>query len=203
LVVIAALAACKAKDPPPVSGVFYDTFEREELGPNWNATGDGYRIVNGQLSAKGSHNHPLWLKKKLPRNVRIEFDAWSTEKRGDLKVEVFGDGQSFDPDKGRYLATSYVAIFGGWGNSKSMLARLDEHIPSNKERSDVKVVPGQHYHWRIERRANTLTWYVDDMAKPFLQYDDPEPLEGEGHEFFAFNNWETDTWFDNLVITAL
>jgi len=29
------------------------------------------------------------------------------------------------------------------------------------------------------------------------------PLEGAGHEYFALNNWETDTWFDNLVITPL
>lgn len=199
----AVVAACKVKDPPPIAGTFHDTFDREELGPNWNATGTGYRIVNGQLNARGAHNHPLWLKKKLPRNVRIEFDAWSTEKRGDLKVEVFGDGQSYDPDKGGYLATSYVLIFGGWGNSKSMIARLDEHIASNKERRDMKVEPGKHYHWRIERRLGTVTWYIDDMTQPFLVYEDAEPLEGEGHEFFAFNNWETDTWFDNLVITAL
>ena len=39
--------------------------------------------------------------------------------------------------------------------------------------------------------------------RPFLVYDDPHPLEGAGHEYFGFNNWETDTWFDNLVISPL
>ena len=60
---------------------------------------------------------------------------------------------------------------------------------------------GGRYHWRIERIGKKLSWYVDD--KIFLEYDDNAPLEGAGHEYFGFNNWESDTWFDNLVITPL
>ena len=78
----------------------------------------GYEIANGALSAKGAHNHPLWLRKKLPRDVRIELDCWSNEERGDIKVELFGDGRSFDPDGGAYMATGYELIFGGWFNSQ-------------------------------------------------------------------------------------
>jgi hypothetical protein len=44
---------------------------------------------------------------------------------------------------------------------------------------------------------------VDDLTTPFLRYDDPRPLEGAGHEYLGLNNWETDTWFDNLAITPL
>ena len=46
-----------------------------------------------------------------------------------------------------------------------------------------------------------ITWTIDQQ--PFLVLDDPNPLEGPGHEYFGFNNWEADTWFDNLVITPL
>lgn len=198
-----AFAACKSNEPPPVTAAWYDGFERESLGATWSATGDGYRLDAGQLSAKGAYNHPLWLRKKLPRNVRIEFDAWSTEPRGDIKVELFGDGTSYDPDKGGYKATAYMVIFGGWSNSKSMIARMDEHGNDMVQRTDVKVVPNKHYHWRIERKDTKVTWYVDDLATPFLVLDDKFPLEGDGHEYFAVNNWETDTWFDNLVITPL
>jgi hypothetical protein len=197
------LVACKVKEPPPITQSWYDAFERDDPGSNYDQTGDGYAIEAGAVSAKGAHNHPLWLRKKLPRNVRIEFEAWSTEPRGDLKVEVFGDGHSYDPDGGRYMATGYEVIFGGWSNSKSIIARLDEHGKDMVERALPKVVPNKHYHWRIERQGKTLTWFIDDMATPFLKLDDPVPLEGPGHEYFAFNNWETDTWFDNLVITPL
>ncbi|MBA3459877.1 MAG: hypothetical protein H0T46_07940 [Deltaproteobacteria bacterium] len=195
--------ACKLKDPPPINAQWFDGFERSDIGSNYVATGDGYEVAAGQLSAKGAHNHPLWLRKKIPRNARIEFDAWSTEPRGDIKVEIYGDGTSYDPDGGSYVATGYEVIFGGWHNTKSIIAKLDEHGTAMAQRADVKVVPGKHYHWRIERQGPTLHWYVDDMTKPFLEYVDTQPLEGSGHEYFGFNNWETDTWFDNLVITPL
>jgi hypothetical protein len=33
--------------------------------------------------------------------------------------------------------------------------------------------------------------------------DDPNPLEGRGHDHFAFNDWEANLSFDNLRITPL
>ncbi len=200
---LASCSSCRVKEPPPITGRWIDEFARDSPGDNYNATGPGYAVSNGALSAHGAHNHPLWLRKKLPHDVRIEFDCWSTEKRGDIKVEVFGDGKSFDPDGGRYTAVGYEVIFGGWYNAKSIIARLDEHGKDVVERTLPKVVPNQHYHWKIERIGKKLTWWIDDMTTPFLVYDDPRPLEGNGHEYFAFNNWETDTWFKNLVITPL
>ncbi|HTL31819.1 MAG TPA: hypothetical protein VL326_01775 [Kofleriaceae bacterium] len=195
------LAACKVKDPPPVTEEWKDTFERGDIGGDYYISGKGYDLIGGQLSARGAHNHPLWLRKKLPHDVRIELDCWSNEERGDVKVELFGDGKSFDPDAGRYMATGYEVIFGGWFNSKSIIARLDEHGKDMVENTQLKVQPTRHYHWTIERVGKKLTWLIDQQ--PFLVYDDPNPLEGPGHEYFGFNNWESDTWFDNLVITPL
>ena len=203
VVVLLTLLACKVKDPPPVTSPWTDGFDRGAPGTTYYKTGGGYALTGGALSAHGAHNHPLWLRKKLPRDVRIEFDCWSTEPRGDIKIELFGDGKSFDPDGGAYTATGYEVIFGGWFNSKSIIARLDEHGKDVVARTDPKVVPGRHYHWKLERTGKTVRWYVDDMQVPFLQLEDPQPLEGGGHEYFGFNNWETDTWFDNLSITPL
>lgn len=200
---LVAIAACKVKDPPPVTETWTDNFERNTPGRNYYKTGPGYTVDDHALNARGAHNHPLWLRKKLPRDVRIEFDCWSNEERGDIKVEVFGDGRSYDPDGGRYMATGYEVIFGGWFNSKSIIARLDEHGKDVVQNVALKVQPTRHYHWRIERLGRKLTWFVDDMQTPFLVLDDPSPLENQGHEYFGFNNWETDTWFDNLVITPL
>jgi hypothetical protein len=196
------IAACKVREQPPITERWEYGFDNG-LGDVFYATGDGYHVEQGALSAKGAHNHPLWLRKRLPRDVRIDLDAWSNEARGDIKVELFGDGHSYDPDGGRYTATGYELIFGGWFNSKSIVARLDEHGSDVVQRADPKVVARQHYHWRIERQRNTLTWFIDDMNTPFLRYEDPRPLEGAGHEYLGVNNWETDTWFDNLVISPL
>ena len=200
-VILLTLAACKVKDPPPVTEEWKDGFERGDIDGDSFQSGKGYNLVAGHLSARGAHNHPLWLRKKLPHDVRIEFDCWSNEDRGDIKVELFGDGHSYDPDAGRYTATGYEVIFGGWYNAKSIIARLDEHGKDMVENTTVKVEPKRHYHWTIERVGKKLTWSIDQQ--PFLVYDDPQALEGNGHEYFGFNNWETDTWFDNLVITPL
>jgi hypothetical protein len=197
------LAACKVKEPPPITETWQDGFDRGRIGGDYFRTGPGYAVVDGAMSAHGAHNHPLWLRHKLPRDVRIEFDTWSNETRGDIKVEVFGDGRSYDPDGGRYTATGYEVIFGGWYNSKSIIARLDEHGQDMAQRTDPKVVATLHYHWVIERKGATMKWFINDLQTPFLVYTDPHPLEGPGHEYFAFNNWETDTWFDNLVISRL
>jgi hypothetical protein len=200
----ALVGACKVKDPPAIAGEpWTDRFERDDIGSNYYQTGDGYRLSAGALGAKGAHNKPLWLRKKLPRDVQIDLTAWSRSPDGDIKVEVFGDGQSFDPDRGGYTSTGYVVILGGWHNTKSIIARQNEHGAEQVSRAAPRVVPDQKYHWRIVRQGKVITWYVDDLEHPFLRYEDPRPLEGSGHEYLAFDNWESDSWFDDLVVTPL
>ncbi|MCA9677404.1 MAG: hypothetical protein KC464_20435 [Myxococcales bacterium] len=199
-----ALAGCKVKDPPPIEGKWIDDFERDDAGSNYYETGGGFRVADGALNARGAHNKPLWLRKKLPRDVQIELTAWSNSSDGDIKVEVFGDGRSYDPDGNRYMATGYVFIMGGWHNAKSIIARMDEHGEVGKdivERTQPRVEPGKRYRWKITRRGKLIEWTVD--GQPFLRFDDPQPLTGAGHEYFCFNNWESDSWFDDLVITPL
>jgi hypothetical protein len=197
------LAGCKVKDPPPITEAWADQFERDDLGGNYFKTGGNYQLSKGALSTRGAHNKPLWLRKKLPRDVQIDVTAWSTSPDGDIKVELFGDGRSFDPDQGAYQSTGYVLVLGGWNNSKSMIAKGDEHGKELVERTEPRVEKARKYRWRITRKDRVVTWYVDDLTTPFLRYEDPRPLEGNGHEYFGFNNWESDSWFDDLQITPL
>ena len=67
----------------------------------------------------GVKNNPLWLKAKLPENVAVDFDVRSMSPEGDIKCEIFGDGSDH--------ASGYVLIHGGWNNTISIIARLDEH----------------------------------------------------------------------------
>jgi Farnesoic acid 0-methyl transferase len=190
--------ACRAKDPI-VSAPFSDNFDRAELGPAWNATTPEFHIKDGALTVKNGYNHPAWLRQRLPRDVVIDVDATSRSPAGDLKIELFGDGESFDHDKAAYTSTGYVLIFGGWHNSLSVICRIHEHDDGRKaERADTHVVPGHTYHWTVTRRGGTIDWQID--GKPFLTWTDPEPLVGTGHEYLAFNDWEADVSFDNLQI---
>lgn len=83
------------------------------------STGGMWRTVGGELLSPGVKNNPLWLKAKLPENVAVDFDVRSMSPEGDIKCEIFGDGSDH--------ASGYVLIHGGWNNTISIIARLDEH----------------------------------------------------------------------------
>lgn len=195
---VALTAGCRPKDELIVSE-WSDAFERAELGPDWRDTGGGYRIDHGRLAAQGAHNHPVWLRKRLPADVVVEVDAVASTAAGDIKLELFGDGASFDPDRGAYTSTGYVLIFGGWHNSLSVICKGNEHGEGRKaSRADRKVVPDRTYHWSILRKDGLLSWKVD--GEPFLSWQDPSPLGGTDHAYLAVNDWETRVSFDNFVV---
>jgi hypothetical protein len=188
------------RGPAPVTvrdRAYEDHFDRTALGPDYFTTGMQWRIAHGELWAPEAKNNPLWLQMQLPRDVAIEFDARSEtasgDRSGDIKFEIFGDGRNH--------ASGYICIFGGWGNSISVIARLDEHGADRRERRDRKVQIGHTYHMRVERRGRDLRWYVDGLL--FLSFDDPDPLAGPDHDRFGFSGWAADLYFDNLKITPL
>ena len=192
------LAACTPQGDPGIGAGFSDDFERTQLGNAYKKTGGNWRIENGELHVKGAKNHPLWLLRTLPRDVRVEFDVRSESAEGDIKIEIFGDGASH-AEGDRYTATSYVIIFGGWNNSLNVLARMDEHGDDRVVGKPRKVEPGRTYRFRIERIGGILTVRVDEDI--LLEMDDSEALGGRGHDHFGFNNWQSDLWFDNLKVT--
>src|SRR5262245_14012992 len=108
---IPTFLGCKAK-VPAITEPFEDGFERADMGPTWYDTGGNYRVLQGRLNVSMAHNHPLWLKRRLPKDVVVDVDAMSMSPDGDLKIELFGDGASFDPDGNRYDPTGYVLFFG-------------------------------------------------------------------------------------------
>jgi hypothetical protein len=199
----ASVVACKTREvgsTPAARGglVFSDDFERSNVGDDWQrGSGEGgggeWRIVDGWLRGKALKNDPLWLTQPLPRRARIEFDARALSPTGDLKVEVFGDGENH--------ASGYILIFGGWDNTLDVIARLDEHGDDRKARSTRKVKPRNTYAMAVERSGGTIKWFVDDEL--FMTYHDDEPLTGPKHAHFAFSNWMAPVEFDNVRVFRL
>jgi hypothetical protein len=182
------------------------------LGPNWiPARTHAWRVENGKLCGQGAHNHPVWLNRVLPVNARIEFDAVAYDDAGDLKSEVWGDGHAYAHGTSYTDATSYLTILGGWKNTLHVLARLNEHgedrkvLPIDKTSDDPRqrpVVKGQVYHFKVERTdGKTIHFFVDGLE--YLKWADPNPLVGQGHDHFGFNEWEAKVCFDNVKVTPL
>lgn len=196
---------------PVLRAPFRDEFERPLIGDDYFASGAQFRIEHGRLCVKGAHNHPLWLRHRLPRNARIQVEAEAKSDDGDIKLEAWGDGQAAATRVSYTDATSYLAIFGGWKNRYHVLARLDEHAPDRPEvviepgSDDPRqqpVVAGRRYRLKLERSdGRTLRFWVDDVE--LLSFTDPLPLQGTGHDHFAFNDWETPVCFDHLVVEPL
>lgn len=210
----AARAASSGAPPvvdPPLTGPFSDRFDRAELGPDWTVTAPAWRLENGRLCAEHARNHPAWLRRRLPVNARIEFDATSSSDDGDLKAELWGDGRSAADTVSYNDATSYLTIFGGWKNGFHVLARIDEHAPDRPEiridesSDDVRarrVQPNRPYHFKVVRDdGKTVRWYVDGVQ--LLTYPDSQPLAGPGHDHVGFNDWDVHACFDNLTVTPL
>lgn len=178
--------------------IFSDDFDRAELGNDWRrGSGEGgsgkWRIENGMLHGSDLKNDPLWLQAQLPEDVQISFDAKALSPTGDLKVEVFGDGENH--------ASGYVLIYGGWSNKLDVIARLDEHGDDRKERPSQGAQPNRTYRMVVERQDSELRWFVD--GKPFMTYDDDAPLRGPKQAYFAFSDWTAPVAFDNVEVRKL
>ena len=174
---------------------FRDDFERLELGADWRTEGREFRIEGGRLVTRATGNRGLWLRRALPRDVRIEFTVRAEGTGADIKLEVFGDGAAADSTSG------YIVIFGGWGNTLNVIARRNENGADRAVGPSRPIVKGKTYRLRIERRGRVIEAYADDQL--LARLDDPMPLEGPGHQFFAFNGWQSELWYDDLVITPL
>jgi hypothetical protein len=61
---------------------------------------------------------------------------------------------------------------------------------------------GQIYRFKVERTdGKTIRWFVDGAEMANIA--DAAPLAGNGHDHFAFNNWEVRVCFDNVRVTPL
>jgi hypothetical protein len=208
---VAGEAGAPVVEGPHITSVFEDKFDRTELGPDWNTLTPNWKIQGGKLCVRGAHNRGAWLARRLPVNARIEFEAFAESAEGDVKVELWGDGVSGATARSYTNATSYIAILGGWKNTKNVFARINEHgegrleIDLDPQSDDEKARPlavGQAYHFKVERSdGKRIECSVNGSV--YFTYADTEPLAGAGHEHFGFNDWEAPVCFDNLKVTPL
>lgn len=192
---LSAAAGCLPSFPssPPAAAAFADDFSDADLAGRYHLQGGSWRVVGGKLSTLGDHNLPLWLNAPLSRNVRVEFTSTSSSAAVDMKVEIFGDGTRHE--------SGYICIVGGWENTLTGIARLDEHEKARVTRRS-RFEAGRSYRWLIQRTdGKTLELFLDGERQ--ATYVDRDPLFGPRNNHFAFSGWESEVVFDDLKITVL
>lgn len=220
--------AFRGEQPVKVSIPYSDDFsDPSTVSTNYWSTGGHWRVVNGQLLSPGVKNNPLWLEASLPENVAVDFDVRSESPEGDIKCEIFGDGLNHGSGYvlihgGWNNRLSIIARLYEHGMSLTDLQAKAQRIAAQKHLPDADLVKtgvfqagtqmrveanpypveiGRTYHWHIERRGSLIRWFIDGQL--FMQFDDPIPLKGKGHDRFGFSSWESQLYFDNLKITPL
>jgi len=161
----------------PVSAAFpyQDAFERATLGDAWWSNGGHWRIVDGQVYSPGVGNNPLWLKARLPPDVRVEFDVRSEGPDGDIKWEMYGDGRNH--------STGYVFLFGAWRNRESRICKLDEHALTQDEARAQLAATARPYPRQMD--------FIEALSAPFVRWSARRDLERmEKGEY-----WQRDTPF--------
>jgi len=195
LLLLSAAAGCLPSFPssPPAAAAFADDFSDADLSGRYHLQGGSWRVVGGKLSTLGDHNLPLWLNAPLSKNVRIEFTSTSSSAAVDMKVEIFGDGTRHE--------SGYICVVGGWENTLTGIARLDEHEKKRVTRR-TRFEAGRSYRWLIQRTdGETLELFLDGERQ--ATYVDATPLFGPRNNRFAFSGWESEVTFDDLKITIL
>lgn len=197
LLLLAAIAASacmpKTSADSAIAKPFRDDFERAALGDRYKKAGGTWEIKDGALHTTGERNIPLWLDVPLPKNVKVEFTAWSLSPQVDTKIEIFGDGLRHE--------SGYIVILGGWNNRITTIARLDEHEEERPEKRQGWE-QGRKYRWTVQRENGKDVELLID-GKPVLQYEDKEPLFGPKNNKLGFTSWESEVFYDDLVITPL
>jgi len=172
---------------------YQDSFERTDLGDRFIKQGGTWAISDGALRTTGEKNIPLWLNVPLSRNTRVEFTTISRSSAVDTKIEIFGDGLRHE--------SGYIVILGGWNNSITTIARLDEHEETRVEKR-TRWDQNRKYHWKVERTdGRTLALWIDGTK--VVEYADSDPLYGARNNILGFTNWQSDISYDDLVITPL
>lgn len=146
--------ALRGAAPIAAAVPYEDRFDRATLGDAFWSNGGLWRIVDGQVYSPGVGNNPLWLKARIPADVRIEFDVRSEGPDGDIKWELAGDGRNH--------STGYIFLFGAWHNRESRICKLDEHAFTQDELRAQLASLARPYPRQLD------PW--DALREPFVQW---------------------------------
>ena len=161
-----AVAGCKIEKLPP-AGPSSDDFERaaarRRLDRRPAATGAS---ADGELVIDHAYNHPLWLKKPIPRRRRHRARLLVQRRR--RRPQGRGLGRRPELRRDDVLHRHQLRLHLRRLAQPDLGDRAHERA---RQRSQDRAATcasskGKKYHWRIARKGGHIDWQID--GKPFL-----------------------------------
>jgi len=164
-------AATEAPKPAAPAGwklQFTETFDRADLGKDWEILAGNWTIEKGCLSG-GSGT--IMCTRDFPGAHRLEFDAQSDDPC-DLTGIICANESGYE--------AGYFFGFGSGYNAYSKLLVEGAEM----QQWETLITPGKIHQVVCQRDGNTLTHFVD--GKAVMTYKDDEPLKGKDHQRVGF-----------------
>lgn len=202
-VMTGALFQANAADDGDWELIFTDTFDREELGENWEVVGGSWKIDDGALVGSGTLISSRGFPGRDPDRtlpgttppgfIRLEFKA-----RTDVQAPAFSFGappkatvsdlSSFihaEPYEGKTVPThtGYFFQFGGFMNTRNMICRAGKVVAEEKD-PNIRITADTLHHVVVENDEGMLRLIVDGQT--VFEQEEKSHIMGQGFDRIGF-----------------
>jgi hypothetical protein len=176
-----------------VAGI-WDVTNRWQCDPRWT-------FFSGRSSLNLA---AIWNKLKLPGDVTLDFYVGpkmdsargkNYEYASDMNCTLSGDGSD--------LSSGYSFLFGGFGNTKTVLLRENKIVAEGnwkgagsqgyQQAGQPALIPSARmsihhtwFHLKAQRKGNRLRLWIEDQL--IIDYTDDKPLTGDRVALWTWNN---------------
>lgn len=193
---LATLARRTAIVDPNWELVFEDTFERDELGPNWDYNPDqcSCTVAGGWLDVSTQRSALCAITKDFRGNMRLEYDA-----RG-VEGEYLSDMSAYVCAQVAHPLRVGPGYFVGLGSDWNQLAKITRDTIKVAQRP-LRLDADRTYHMTIERVGPDVIAYVD--GAPVVHFTDPAPIRGNEQSRIVLYSYRSHIRFDNVRVYQL
>lgn len=175
--------------------LFRDDFERSKIGRGWIIKQGSWAIREGAMYGEGAGAQIMLSMPVGEDNIRLEYDAWSTEDApGKLSARILASLSD--------TGAGYVFQFGGFQDDRTELRKGDTLIGG----ADKFIERGRKHRVICEKRGPFLRFVIDGKVvysgfdiSPSEVYDPADTCDRDKLSFFIYSSG----YIDNIRVYRL
>ena len=158
-------------------------------GFRWRAQSGYWLPENGAILGKSIGEAYLVSERRHPDRFRIRIETASWE-GSEISIWFCGSMENTERD-GYFIGVNQE------------MAKLQKQTRNVAFSDRVRIEPRRQYALTVEKNDGWIRGYLDDAAEPFIEWQDPEPLTGEGHRHWGYYIFLGSISTSNWQITEL